>query len=152
GADDAHPGERARETVELGVPHCRDPLGPRVERLEEVVGRAVAEGRVSDPDVNDGRLRPGPVEIEKETQLPLAAPQREARSGPAQHGRSVAAGAELSGTAPPKPSTKQDYGPHGQPPVSAGPTIEPIASRASLTRAGAGMRPTSLPWSRACSR
>src|SRR5262249_18550376 len=89
---------------------------------------------------------------EKEGEVPLAGPQRGARSGPVEHRRSVTAGAELSGTAPPKPSTKQDYGPHGQPPISAAPTIEPIASRASLTRAGAGMRPTSLPWSTAWSR
>src|SRR5262249_53240507 len=101
---------------------------------------------------DDGRLRPGPVEIEKETQLPLAAPQREARSGPVEHRRSVTAGAGLSGAAPPKPSTKQDDGAPRQPPISAAPTTEPDASRASLTRAGAGMRPTSLPWSTAWSR
>ena len=50
-------GERRTEPVELGVADGRDPLRPRVARLEEVVGRAVAERRVGDADVDDGRLR-----------------------------------------------------------------------------------------------
>src|SRR5439155_14859380 len=88
-----------------------DPLGPRVERLEEVVGRAAAERRIGDPDVDDRRLRPRTVELEKETQLPLAAPQREARSGRAQHQMSVTAGAERFATAPPQPLRKRTTGP-----------------------------------------
>ena len=52
-----HLRERSREAVELGVADRRDPLRPRVERLEEVVARAAAERRVGDADVDDRRLR-----------------------------------------------------------------------------------------------
>jgi hypothetical protein len=77
-----------------------DPLRPRVESLEEIVGRPVAERRIRDAHVHDGGLRPGPVELQEEAELPLATPERDAGSNPVQHRRSVTAEAEGEGSAP----------------------------------------------------
>ncbi len=73
-ADRGDEREGGGEAVELGVADGGDPLRPRVEGLEEVVARAASEGRVGDADVDDGRLRAGPVQVEEEAKLPLAAP------------------------------------------------------------------------------
>src|SRR5581483_8237844 len=83
GTNGANARKRAGEAVELGAADRRDPVRPRVERLEEVVGRPRPERRVGDADVDDRRLRPGPVELEEEAQLPLPAQERDARGDPA---------------------------------------------------------------------
>ena len=82
-------GNAAANRVEPGVADRGDPLGPRVERLEEVVGRAGAERRVGDPDVDHRRLRPRAEQLEEQLQLPLTAAQRDPRGDPAQHRRSA---------------------------------------------------------------
>ena len=64
------------EPIELGVADGGDPLGPRVERLEEVVARAGPEGCVRDADVDHGCLGTRREGFEEQAQLPLTAPHR----------------------------------------------------------------------------
>ena len=120
GADRRDGREGGGEAIELGVADGGDPLGPRVERLEEVVARAAAERRVGDADVDDGRLRAGLEEVEEEAQLPLPAPQRDASRSAVQHRtESNGAGGAAGGSA--RAATRRPYGPQGQPPTQPRP-------------------------------
>ena len=111
GAHRGHGREGGGEAVELGVADAGDALGPRVERLEEVVARAVPERRVGHADVDHGRLGAGLEEIEEEAQLPFPAPQRDA-SRSAMHHRKESNGAGGAGSGPPAPS-RGPTGPSG---------------------------------------
>ena len=84
-ADGTHERERGGETIELGVADAGDPLGPRVERLEEVVARAAAERRVRHADVDDGRPRARLHALDEEIELPHAASHGHRRRDSAQH-------------------------------------------------------------------
>ena len=85
--------EGLAEALEPGDPDGRDPLRPRVHRLEEVVGPVrAAEAGVGDADVDHARLGARREQLVEEPQLPLATPERHARGDLSQHGRSVPGG------------------------------------------------------------
>src|SRR5262249_25838947 len=79
----AHAREGGGEALERRVRDRRHALGPRVERLEEVVRRAVAvllaEAGVGGADVDDRRLGARPQLVYEEAELALAAPERDVR-------------------------------------------------------------------------
>src|SRR5262249_38450523 len=68
-----------------GVSDARHAVGPRIQRFEEVVGRAAAERSVRHAHVDDAGLRAGLDQLQEELQLSLPAPQGDTRGDPAQH-------------------------------------------------------------------
>ena len=142
GAHGRHPRERGGEAVELGVADGGDALGPRVERLEEVVGRAVAERRIGDADVDAPSSRAPAEEVEEQAQLPLPAPQGDAsRRHAAPQRESNGAG----GTAIAPARAGSAYGPQGAPPSQIARPVDASATSASWTRIEMNTTSTSSP-------
>jgi hypothetical protein len=81
-------GERLGEARERRHADRGDPRGPRIPGLEEVVG-TIPERRVGHADVQDRGLGPRTERLQKEVELPPAAPQRDAVGEAAQHGGSL---------------------------------------------------------------
>ena len=82
GANGRHAGKRGLEPLEILRRDSRDPLGPGVDRLEEVMRSVhpLAGPAVGDPDVHDRRLRCRRHVLEEELHLSAPTPSRDAGS------------------------------------------------------------------------